>query len=71
MRKLPSDEELVRIAAETKGPKAAKKVAHLLATMKRVSDKANLTGDKALELAVKEQHAMRAERKATHAKATG
>jgi hypothetical protein len=67
MRQLPTDEELIRIAAERKGRKAADSTAHLLATMKRVSDKANLTGDEALELAVREQHAMRAARKASRA----
>ncbi|HLG73806.1 MAG TPA: hypothetical protein VK009_25590 [Chloroflexota bacterium] len=60
----PEEVEIVNGIADREGPQAAERAAKALKAMRRVADRANLSEDEAMELAVSEQHAMRAERRA-------
>jgi len=61
----PEEIEIVRQLADREGQGVAQRMADALKARGRAAERADLSEDEAMELAVAEQHAMRAERRAT------
>ena len=64
----PEEIEIVNEVAAREGKESADVLAKALEARRRVAERANLSEDEAMELAVAEQHAMRAERRAAQAR---
>ena len=63
----PEESKIVDNAAKREGPESARELAEWFAVRRRVAQRAKLSGDEAMKLAVAEQHTMRAETRAARA----